>query len=632
MKLFFLMTFILSLHTTSKAEEATGLVQETTRYGYGGQERFCSTSAKEKFQELDRITKENVGAINEKVKEINALKAKKVLIRDLLTIRDEFLSAANAVGNDLKAKKVQEKKDKEEKIQQLRKLLRSSLSLSAINMLTQNSKDSKLLLAGTTLSDSCQHANNKDKNICLYVSEHDNEIPPSSKLSNLNKTFQNAKLALSKLDSQDQEKTKNELTAIYDSIPSVINPDKILGDLAIKSPELLSCLTNSNGSNQSCESLLADDKRQGLKDTLTKEMNSIQKELSNKKLDDFFATFDKSPTLPQTSQNYASASATIKNKPRQIDTLLDITEQKLSREQKLNLLELKEEELTTFKDKCQSEDLQDCITATEFMIEGLLRKDLEVDRKIADLEGNLKTLSSNFGPIQMNEKLKQYVAQKYLRTCSNASKSDVMSTVLSASCQPFMALETAPTGSLLEQLSNNVSGIIGAMKASSELSLTRGEVGPFSKDELRSYSTYCQTESATKKDSPYKDICIDVQKASQAIAKVKESKEWAEFNRTHWVEQDPDSEKGYKIYKKRSNGSLFAEAFGKSMNNILPMWMGDMQLQAQIDMLGSQALYQKQLNYMYDFNSPWMTSYFQADYYSGFNNAQMVLGTPGYVF
>ena len=62
------------------------------------------------------------------------------------------------------------------------------------------------------------------------------------------------------------------------------------------------------------------------------------------------------------------------------------------------------------------------------------------------------------------------------------------------------------------------------------------------------------------------------------------------------------------------------------------MWMGDMQLQAQIDMLGSQALYQKQLNYMYDFNSPWMTSYFQADYYSGFNNAQMVLGTPGYVF
>ncbi|MBP9680985.1 MAG: hypothetical protein KBD76_06245 [Bacteriovorax sp.] len=631
MKLFFLMTFILSLHTTSKAaEESTGLVQETTRYGYGGQERFCSTSAKEKFQELDRITKENVTNLNKKIEEINALKAKKILIADLLIIRNEFLQAANAIQKDLDQTKAQEKKDKQVKIKQLRKLLQSSLSLNAINLLAKNTTPLK---EKTTLSDSCNEGKNINSNLCQYVREHDNGMPPSHHFLTLNKTFQNAKMALMKIEPKDQDNTKNELTAIYDSIPAVISPDKILKDLTLDFPEIETCLTDRlDKSSQSCESLLATDNRATLKEKLTNGMSDLHKTLSNTKLDAFFAAFDMSPTPPQKRATYADDLKNMTNKPQQIENILNLDKIKLDLDKKFKILQLTPQELANLKTVCQSDDLQKCIDSTKEMINHFDRQNNEADNEITALEVEIKTLSSNFGPIQMNEKLKQYVAQKYLRTCSNASKSDVMSTVLSASCQPFMALETAPTGSLLEQLSNNVSGIIGAMKASSELSFTRGEVGPFSKDELRSYSTYCQTESATKKDSPYKDICIDVQKASQAIAKVKESKEWAEFNRTHWVEQDPDSEKGYKIYKKRSNGSLFAEAFGKSMNNILPMWMGDMQLQAQIDMLGSQALYQKQLNYMYDFNSPWMTSYFQADYYSGFNNAQMVLGTPGYVF
>jgi len=39
------------------------------------------------------------------------------------------------------------------------------------------------------------------------------------------------------------------------------------------------------------------------------------------------------------------------------------------------------------------------------------------------------------------------------------------------------------------------------------------------------------------------------------------------------------------------------------------MWIKDMQLSSQIDMMTQQALFQKQMMYMQNPNSPWMTNY-----------------------
>jgi hypothetical protein len=57
----------------------------------------------------------------------------------------------------------------------------------------------------------------------------------------------------------------------------------------------------------------------------------------------------------------------------------------------------------------------------------------------------------------------------------------------------------------------------------------------------------------------------------------------------------------------------------------MPMLFGDLQFQSQLDMMGSQAMYQKQLDY-------WNAPYFSADYLNGFTNGTTVEGMPGYGF
>lgn len=151
--------------------------------------------------------------------------------------------------------------------------------------------------------------------------------------------------------------------------------------------------------------------------------------------------------------------------------------------------------------------------------------------------------------------------------------------------------------STLNRLSDQVLGVITSMQMSPKLSPQRGEVGPLSKDELKSYSSYCQFD-ATKKDEHYKNICADVDNLSSAIGNKRESKEWEKVYKSHWVQYNPHPEKGYTMVRNRSNASLITASLARTMNNIVPIWMGDLQMKSQIDVLGIQALYQKQLNYM----------------------------------
>jgi hypothetical protein len=160
------------------------------------------------------------------------------------------------------------------------------------------------------------------------------------------------------------------------------------------------------------------------------------------------------------------------------------------------------------------------------------------------------------------------------------------------------------------------------------------------KDELKIYSNFCNNSSAKEN---YSDICKDIFQESNAIADKKEEKEWEDFNKKYWVEYNPRAKNGYSVYEKKSNFLILGEGLAQSANQFIPMWMNNMQLSNQIDVMTNQALYQKQLSYMSAPNSPWMNlPYMQGNYFPNpmlnpmfnpsFNMSNPFLNNPGFNF
>ena len=124
-------------------------------------------------------------------------------------------------------------------------------------------------------------------------------------------------------------------------------------------------------------------------------------------------------------------------------------------------------------------------------------------------------------------------------------------------------------------------------------------------------TTYQNTCGATCKNA-----CSDINNAINELRTTKTNKEWSDFNNKYWVTYNPKAKNGYDVYEKKSNLRIFGEGLSQSVKNIFPIWSTNLQLNGQIDLLTNQAMYSKQLNYMYSPTSPWATSnYFQGNYF-----------------
>ena len=221
-----------------------------------------------------------------------------------------------------------------------------------------------------------------------------------------------------------------------------------------------------------------------------------------------------------------------------------------------------------------------------------------------------------------------YVQNKYIRTCGSAA--DQNKELMASSICNFSNVQADP----INNLNKNVSNVIGNLQSYS-LNKEGGELGPFSKAELEDYKNECQNNNISNIDT-VQVVCRDIFSESNKIANMMEAKEWDDYNNKYWVKYSKEDALGYVAYEKKSELRIFGEGIRQSVGQILPMWLGNMQLSNQIDMMTNQALYMKQMNYMYNPTSPWMINnpYFQGSYFNtngaftGFGESTIPNSTP----
>ncbi|MFA6235749.1 MAG: hypothetical protein WC635_00370 [Bacteriovorax sp.] len=579
---------------------------------------FCNVKAKEAIGELDKLSLNRVQEINKIKTEINGLNARNNLIGGFLKIRDDFRTSYAAVANQAALNE----KHLDANLDQFKTLLNSSLTMSLVNIVAKSeTRPLDLAKNPATITKLCSEAKNLKTNLCDYI----NSKPwfAGTTIASLDKTLQNVYLALD--NSSNPEQIKNELQAIYSTIPAAISPDKVFQDLTKHSPNLVSALGSSKDkqaisdclnslNNQSCKNLMSDpNMHASLKSVLTSEMTAVHKEFTGKKFDDFFAKLNSS--APKSSEEISK----LMNK--KAAEASDYLKKQLANNNGKISIGFTQSDLDKFNSVCIQEpgkafNISECEEHARKLITYLEKEKSENDTKLAAAEERLNKVINEDGSMEAILKMKQYVAQKYMRTCKDAKESDVISDM---SCPCLNENETATNlpgeTSHMGQLNSRISSIIARLKGQSKISKQGGELGPFSKAELEVYKNYCRNSSVIKA-AVAASVCKDIYNESNKIAGVKETKEWEDFNKKYWVEYSPKNKKGYEVYEKKSTLRIIGEGLSPNVGKLYNMFMFNYSLESQIQAMTMQGQYQKQMMYMNTPGTPWMPySNFQQFYY-----------------
>lgn len=502
---------------------------KTTPHGF---DPWCA-SAEDRIASLNKTTKDELEKIRKTALEINDYKAQKVLLADFLKVRDDYEKEFEIFKND-------KKKGYVDRLTTFRKIINSSLILTVINDLASGK--------------------NKDKDIHEYCKQDNTSALckgaimklDKDELDVLNVTLTNAKMALS--HSRNPEQLKASLEKIYDSIPQNISPEDMLKKVAeINNGEFLKALNASKKSNKIkecinsnyiyqdiCREIVRDEEaKEVVKQTLLTGMNDIQREFMAKKIDENFKELDDG------QKAFDLKRKEIKNRANK-DFLVRFNGYSDNEIKKLRESGFKTEELVNFRNICTADndadiDLEKCEIATRKFIDAFSAKSKSLQDLIDKSEAELKDLTSSAGLLAITEKMKQYLSQRYLRSCKTPDAQKAQS---SLNCNNI-----SQTFAGIDSLGVYVNSIVGTMSDNS-LSRARGDHGPFSKPELEVYLNFCNTTSA---NTTYADICNNIIEDANAVRDKKEAKEWEQFHKDYWVVYDKTATKGYSVYSKKSN-------------------------------------------------------------------------------
>ena len=565
---------------------------------------FCQTFASRTMDQLNDLTLEKIKEIKKIKDEINSFNANKNIIDSFLKIRKQYFESYKA----LSLENLKYEDNLSLKLDHFKNLLKTSLTLSAVNLLAKSEKESP---NAKSIDQLCANAKNKKTNFCNYIINNKGDHT-SGELETLNKTLANLYQALGA--SSNPEEIKAQLEVIYKNIPVTIVPEKILGDLLDSSPNLvnvlqkedkqsiITCLSNlkveNSNTNSKCKSLLENpNARESFKNIISNEMNTIQKDFSKQKFDDLFATLETPPLKtkdPLLTSEFASYLENMRDD---------------NNEDSKRIFMLSKESCIPRENK--PIDFEKCDKYSNQIVTNFENENKSKENKINSAIKKLDLAISDDGELANIEKMKQYVTQKYLRKCDN-SKLVAPSSNINAPC--FSEMNLPGDSPPLKELESKLSNVIGELKTQNPLSAEKGELGEFSKKEIGIYQNYCNN-TALREKSFITDICRDINSEAKKLSLQKENSEWDKFNKDYYVQYDPVATKGYKVYEKKSNLRILASGLYQSLNNVVPIWMGNMQMNYQIDYMTNQALYQKQMMYMNSLDSPWMNlPYFSGTY------------------
>jgi hypothetical protein len=636
------------------------LATEMTEYSYGRND-FCKADAKSRMKHLNDLTKPDVDKIEVLKKNINELEARKKIIGDLKTIRNDYLNTIESITSGTAPSSKNTIKIKQ--VENFKGLLKSAMTLNAISLLMKNKKKSE---TSPTMNSLCNEPENKDQTICQKYAYSLSSASNVFQISSLNSTLANFSTAMNHVNQADAKTSlENEITQIYDSIPQKIEPQVILEILAKRAPNL-AILANTeskidvekclNGINQSCKSLL--DKPNASED-LTKlisleaedaghEISLEYKKVQNKIND------NSSWKLSQILKTYSNPSEMDDEKDRifvnnKVKQVLEFSEKLYKKENPnytpessvipngFSQIGLTEDDYKDFKANCLinksitgvalNSQLKICDKNVKTLLDKINKVESQIDSDSKNYQSQLDKLLNQNSSLAKLEKLKQFTAQKYMRECpqSDSQNLDFTSNFMGINCQNLATVDSSSTGNL-STLSSSFSNLVGNLKLGNRPTNAKvedGTTGTFSKSEMAVFAQFCKEKES---DKEIVTICKDIQSENNRLAKVRNNKEWDNFNKKYYVQYNRKNPKGYDVIEKRSNASIIGEGLLQNVNRIFPLWINNFQMENQINYLTNQALITKQVNYMNDPTSPWMNSnpYFQTNYFPMFG------GFPGF--
>ncbi|MGZ3809101.1 MAG: hypothetical protein ACXVCE_13520, partial [Bacteriovorax sp.] len=528
MKTLALFLFLMALIAGPLAH-AEGLTTTTTAHGYDRKD-FCESGAKNQMADLDKSSTDQMTSINQLKNKVNDLTARKNLISGFLQLSEQFKNSYESLSSNQDPLN----KDLTLKLTDFKTLLRSSLTLSALSMIV---KADPKAAAKNSITELCKAEKNSATNLCNYIN-HEKTITVaalSPEIKNLNNTISNVNAALSK--NADAASLKNDLEVVYASI----EPDKVFGDLVNHSPILVKVLAQNdkdnlldclNDNDSSCKKLLSN--ADHLKTILTTEMSDIHSVFSKQKVDEVANEYKTASKMKD-----EQIKDLIKQKSAEAITYIEGDDSN-QKDKRLKIIGFSKEDYSKYKAACTNQSEENnalCKQYSKNIISRFEDQNKQLENDIKKTMQDLDNAVADNSQLEINEKLKQYVAEKYLRSCKNASLNDISSAHSTPCADNLTANFPGDTGEI-DQMQSKLSSIIGKLKSTFTPSSKRGELGPFSKDELKGYKNYCQNTSAKDK---YKDICDDIFIEARSIENEKESKEWDDFNKQYWVEHNPRS-------------------------------------------------------------------------------------------
>ncbi|RPJ79292.1 MAG: hypothetical protein EHM20_01815 [Alphaproteobacteria bacterium] len=631
-------------------------------------DKFCDEGAKNRIGKLNSITKNNVDDIEALKRDINELEAKKNIISGVQKLKGEYLDALNEVINENDIAKTT-KSVKKKSIDQFKTLLNKTLILDAISLMvkgnfqnlitTAENSQNQTLANHDYVLDLCTPSNRLNNSAAESFCSNYGEQSYVQKFTgtklqadSIRETINHYMDALSKIPAD--KSIEVDVSKILATIPKEIRPSEILEILKRQSPTMTQALVGAKshedivscieGSDETCDKILKNENRDNLKNQIKQEIgdatNAISAKMAllnknidlenTKDLESIFHSFD-NPLEAREKGNHESLKKQLEKVQNYSESLIKDNQplfnnkytSSITSKNGFKLIGLEDGEYEDFINKCtipketKSNDLKDKVIDCKAIIEKLsekannAQKEMENDIKVQ--KDKLTKLLDESGKLNKIEKIKQYVQQRYIRSCPQAKTATLaQSNLYDIPCSQISASTDSDSGDEIKSLWKKITNVIGNLQNGNRTSDKKGELGTFSKDELKVYMNYCQNVS--QDDSIIKESCREINQYYAEIANQKETKEWEEYNKKYWVEYD--SKKGYIAYEKKSNLRILGEGLSQSMGGIYPIWFGNFQMENQIQMLTNQAMYQKQMMYMNSFDSPWMQQpYFQGSYF-----------------
>lgn len=604
---------ILSISSTavlSSEEELPELETRTTERGLD-RAKFCSENAKKRVEQLNQMSLREIEKAKTLQKELNEALAKRNIIKSFLDLKNDYQKSVT---------KIREASAKDElaKIGDFKRLLNSALVMEALNLsispydsiASDDSKKTDIVAMCESIKASSKTAQFTD--FCDYMTKWKMTLNASDlERAGINKVLIEFRKAQSYLSSNDQAQVNKSFEAIYKSVPAIANPQKMLSTL-IKSglagmlynsqKTLSDCLGNDLNS---CRALMKD-KRDDVKTFFKTKLSSFQKEVANLELDKTFSAYDK---IEENEKNRIKTEGN--------ETLKRALQMAKNEKITLKNFSINESTINSLEESCTAqttEAKEKCGQLSGELSEFFKAQYEDLSKKIETDSTELNSLAKIDGALSRIEKMKSYVAQKYLRKCRDSSEEKVASNLNTCLLGGDVSAIDPSANPELIALNKKLSAIISTIASANGVSKIPGENGAFSKQELEIYLNYCRETSSRD----FRDICKDAQKEFDSIKNKKEAKDWTELSDKYWIIPSEKNPQGYEIYHKKSNILIFGEGLGQSMARSYPIWLNNMNLKYQINTLENQAFYTKQMNYLYTQSSPWDMGfpYFQGTYYT----------------